>query len=601
MSVWADNTDILATINDSSCYRNGCTDTIMDNYDYLATTDDTSCYRLGCMYVSMMNYDADATIEDGSCDGEINFVEYNIDSAEVVLQASHETEIDSLIDAHQLEVSLLNGEIYSLEAQIELLEIELSNANDSIEVLNNNVYSNLDSISSLNILISSLLNQIEVLSLSITNLEDEIDQLIIDHNAYIEFLNQQHAVVVQNLHDQIITFDTLLFVYLDSIGDLNNEIISLEADLAEEINVNNSNQVEIEYLNNEIDQLDSILTANSDSLISTHFDLVNCEISLGNAEDSIDVMWSNINSLESALSQEQDDHTATEILLNTALLDLSVTSQELVEAYIEINGLEVELSLCQANLNIKDSQIDSLNNVIIDLQLNTDSLEDVIVSMQAEINSLDFELIELMLLITDLNYQIDSLNQVIDQSPIDSLTLELVTANDSIITLNTEVEDLDNLLDDCQENPALVPIEINLLAGWNNIGFTLPVPQDMVATLDDISDDIQIVKNNAGQTYWPEFGFNGIGDFIPGQGYQLRMTNSIINYTFPQVDNRISLTPSVPQWAIDMEVEIHPNDIRTLVRVINMFGQEVNPKIESKGEVLLFMYNDGTVEKKTNY
>jgi hypothetical protein len=50
-----------------------------------------------------------------------------------------------------------------------------------------------------------------------------------------------------------------------------------------------------------------------------------------------------------------------------------------------------------------------------------------------------------------------------------------------------------------------------------------------------------------------------------------------------------------------MEVEIHPNDIRTLVRVINMFGQEVNPKIESKGEVLLFMYNDGTVEKKTNY
>ena len=567
MSVWADNTDLFATINDTS-----------------------SCYRYGCMYESMMNFDSLATLDNGLCDGEINFVEYNIDSAEAVLQDSHDAEIDSLIDAHQLEVSLLNGQIYSLEAQIELLEIELSNANDSIEVLNSNVYSNLDSI-------SSLLNQIDVLSLSITNLEEEIDQLI----ANIEYLNQHHAVVVQNFQDQIFTFDTLLFVYLDSIGDLNNEIISLEADLAEEINVNNSNQVEIEYLNNEIDQLDSILTTNSDSLISTHFDLVNCEISLSNAEDSIDVMWANINSLESALSQEQYDHTATEILLNTALLDLSVTSQELVEAYIEINGLEVELSLCQANLNIKDSQIDSLNNVIIDLQLNTDSLEYVIVSMQAEINSLGIELNAADGTITDLNNQIDSLNQVIDQTPIDSLTLELVTANDSIITLNTEVEDLDNLLDDCQENPALVPIEINLLAGWNNIGFTLPVPQDMVATLDDISDDIQIVKNNAGQTYWPEFGFNGIGDFIPGQGYQLRMTNSIINYSFPQVDNRISLTPSVPQWAIDMEVEIHPNDIRTLVRVINMFGQEVNPKIESKAEVLLFMYNDGTVEKKTNY
>ena len=58
------------------------------------------------------------------------------------------------------------------------------------------------------------------------------------------------------------------------------------------------------------------------------------------------------------------------------------------------------------------------------------------------------------------------------------------------------------------------------------------------------------------------------------------------------------LTPSIPEWAIEMEVDVHPNDIRTLVRVVNMLGQEVNPNDQFSGEVLLYMYNDGTVEKK---
>ena len=56
--------------------------------------------------------------------------------------------------------------------------------------------------------------------------------------------------------------------------------------------------------------------------------------------------------------------------------------------------------------------------------------------------------------------------------------------------------------------------------------------------------------------------------------------------------------PTVPQWVIDMEVEMHPNDIRTLVRVVNMLGQEVNPEMVPTGSVLLTSYNDATVEKK---
>ncbi|MDB2443064.1 BspA family leucine-rich repeat surface protein [Flavobacteriales bacterium] len=64
---WADNYHPDAVIDDSSCYRLGCMSDWADNYDFFATIDDTSCYREGCTYSFMFNYDALATIADTSC------------------------------------------------------------------------------------------------------------------------------------------------------------------------------------------------------------------------------------------------------------------------------------------------------------------------------------------------------------------------------------------------------------------------------------------------------------------------------------------------------------------------------------------------------
>jgi len=63
---------------------------------------------------------------------------------------------------------------------------------------------------------------------------------------------------------------------------------------------------------------------------------------------------------------------------------------------------------------------------------------------------------------------------------------------------------------------------------------------------------------------------------------------------------RVELSPTIPQWAIDLPVEDHPNDIRTLARVINMLGQKVDPETCPRGTTLLYLFNDGTVEKKIN-
>jgi len=120
-----------------------------------------------------------------------------------------------------------------------------------------------------------------------------------------------------------------------------------------------------------------------------------------------------------------------------------------------------------------------------------------------------------------------------------------------------------------------------------------------VASMSEVYEIIDIVKDNQAEVYWPEFGFNGIGDLIPGQGYQVKVEEAYEGFYFADVDGqRFDLVPTVPQWAINMQVELHPNDIRTLVRVVNMLGQEVNPETEPKGTVLLYLYNDATVEKK---
>ena len=141
------------------------------------------------------------------------------------------------------------------------------------------------------------------------------------------------------------------------------------------------------------------------------------------------------------------------------------------------------------------------------------------------------------------------------------------------------------------------PIEISLIPGWNTIGYNITSPTDIVSQFESIEDDIRIVKDNFGFIYWPHYGYNGIGDLIPGHGYQIRMDQSR-SFHFSYTDQRRSISPTIPDWIIDLEIEHHPNDIRKLNRVVNMLGQEVIPTNQFPGEVLLYMYSDGTVEKR---
>ena len=74
---------------------------------------------------------------------------------------------------------------------------------------------------------------------------------------------------------------------------------------------------------------------------------------------------------------------------------------------------------------------------------------------------------------------------------------------------------------------------IILTQGWNMIGYLREEPLNTSEVFSEIntSGNLLIVKNYLGTAFLPEWGFNGIGDMQPGEGYQVKMLNEdILNY-----------------------------------------------------------------------
>ncbi len=64
-----------------------------------------------------------------------------------------------------------------------------------------------------------------------------------------------------------------------------------------------------------------------------------------------------------------------------------------------------------------------------------------------------------------------------------------------------------------------VTTPISLMTGWNLIAYLPQESQPITGELSGITSQILIVKNNAGEVYWPDYGINNIGTMYVGQGY----------------------------------------------------------------------------------
>ena len=69
---------------------------------------------------------------------------------------------------------------------------------------------------------------------------------------------------------------------------------------------------------------------------------------------------------------------------------------------------------------------------------------------------------------------------------------------------------------------------VDISAGWNMIGYlrTEPAAADAVLAEMNASGNLIIAKDYNGAAYLPEWNFNGIGDMVAGQGYQLKTSTA---------------------------------------------------------------------------
>jgi hypothetical protein len=73
-------------------------------------------------------------------------------------------------------------------------------------------------------------------------------------------------------------------------------------------------------------------------------------------------------------------------------------------------------------------------------------------------------------------------------------------------------------------DPQATPMTLN--DGWSLIGYLRNCQMRVDSALTTLSGKIVLVKNNAGQVYWPQFSINQIGDMKSGQGYQMYLSSS---------------------------------------------------------------------------
>ena len=95
--------------------------------------------------------------------------------------------------------------------------------------------------------------------------------------------------------------------------------------------------------------------------------------------------------------------------------------------------------------------------------------------------------------------------------------------NDPCYSTNNIYTDIVN------QNP---PLSIDLYSGWNLIGYPCSEPIDAEEAFSSIVEDIELVKDNNGTVYWPEFNFNGIGQLETLEGYQIYLNNLVVDFSF---------------------------------------------------------------------
>ena len=601
-SNWAENFNVQATNDDGTCFLNGCTDELACNYTPSSTIDNGTCIQPGCTNTSYIEYYHQAYTagcDDGSCATE---------TSDLGIESSYFISPSNTGANMTLGINLNNTT--GLEGSTIAAFCDLNNDGLTTECVGLSEF------------------QEGFFSMALwgnDQVTNEIDGLQ-DGEMDIIFavLNESGSVMAFNINPAFIGYTTNGIVVITSFdfdvtiygcmndsycnydlaaeeedgscfgtpGCINNHYVEYNSDVAcnldgacittwenaflNEVEVSNELEQNLTESNQTNSNLQNELT---ETITNANQAQADATTLLNNTIDAADIAEMNAN------QAQEDATTLLNNIIDAAEIAAVNAQNELDETIANSNQAQAEATtLLNNTINAADlAEVNAQNELDETIVNANQAQEDATTLLNNTIDAADLAAV-------DAQNELDETIANSNEAQADATTLLNNTiSNFDVLELNYQYE-IEGLS---------APILIDIIEGWNIIGYTNSNNQDIVATLEDISDHISIVKDNNANVYWPEFGFNGIGDLIPGQGYQLKIDISIDNYFFPDTQGeRINISPTIPQWVIDLPAEVHPNDIRTLVKVVNLLGQEVKPNDSARGTTLIYLFNDGTVEKK---
>ena len=416
-----------------------------------------------------------------------------------------------------------------------------------------------------------------------------MEQMYVDYSTEASCHNQDMCADTWQDHLLVMESD-----YQDVMAALDSTISSnedLSAALENQLELSTNLEIEMAAITLSLTQANQNMTELTENLEEAAANNANLEM----VNEALEEVNTNLTNL---LNQANDALLSMEgemIEVQADMVDANLTIDEMTTSMENLNAanIEMQVEMATANQTISNmtNAVDSLSSVNSEMQEGMSIANETISNMTNSMDSLSSINSEMEVGMTELentNSEMSSMNE--------SLQYELDNSEENVVNLTIQTE---NLL---SENDSLAaPINIDLNAGWNIIGYTLRNAQDAVVSFENVIENISVVKNNSGDVYWPDFGFNGIGELLPGQGYQVLTFDAHNDFYFEDMGGlRTEIMPTIPQWAIEMEAAVHPNDVKTLVRVVNTLGQEVQPENEFEGRILYYLYNDGSVAKKVN-
>ena len=539
----AGNYNPLANTNDYSCQDIlfGCTDSLAPNFNPLANTNDGSCLGviLGCTNILAYNFNSLASADDGSCisyeslnfdcknpdyleynpnadihsmafcltfkiEGCMNPNSFNYSSLATIDNGSCEDIIYGCIDPSSLNYNpLANSYDFSCIEQ-------LTGCTDSLAI-NFNKFANYDDGSCISP-IEGCMDYSAInfnISANIDNNSCIYEQIGCTDEQYLEF--DSTAIYSDGSCETLIVEGCMnsLFLEYDIYANTDNnscftiKITGCTSSIADNYNpLANFDSGECDFTQ-VIDSLN-----NQDSLITIYYNSI---ISLNDTLDSLDNIVSDMVGITPYVPASQLNTGANMTVIFQASTFTNLPNL-IDESYIVAIGSNSGLVV--GNQYLSSSFFQSAVTIWGDdnLSIETDGAE------AGE----------------EINFQLVNGNEVYDldvSPPVNYTTNSFFPISTVSVNPSNYFQGLTSVVN-VQE-----PIIIPLIYGWNLIGYSNSNPQNVIETLEPIANSIYIIKNNAGDFYWPEMGdFNGIGDLVPGQGYQIKMKETILNYQFPIIE-----------------------------------------------------------------